>query len=70
MKPNEIRAELVLKGITITSIAKAEGTKQPNVSAVISGNQKTKRIQVAVAKAIGKTVEEVFPITQEAHENV
>lgn len=51
----------MMRGITVTSIAKDKGTKQPNVSAVISGRQKTPRIRAAIAEAIGKPVDEVFP---------
>lgn len=61
MKPNEIKAALVLNGITATSIAKTIGLPRPNVSETISGVRKTKRIRKAIANAIGMPVEEVFP---------
>lgn len=61
MKPNEIRAALVLRGITVTSIADRVGAKRPNVSMVISGARPTQRIRAAIAEAIGKPVDKVFP---------
>lgn len=63
MKPNEIRAALMLKNISVTSIAIKLGLKQPNVSAVISGDRTTPHVQKAIAAAIGKPVDEVFPET-------
>lgn len=65
MKPNEIRGALVLRNITVTSIAKKIGAKRPNVSAVIAGNLQTVYVQEAIAAAIGKPVDEVFPVTNQ-----
>jgi len=65
MKPNEIRAGLIIKGITIASIANKLGIKPTNVSFVIAGTRTTPRIQTAIAEALGKPVDEVFPITPE-----
>ena len=70
MKPNEIRAGLIIKGITIASIANKLGIKPTNVSFVIAGTRTTPRIQAAVAKAIGKPVEEVFPATSNKEKQV
>lgn len=61
MKPNEIRAALMLKNITITDIAKQLGAKRSNVSMVIYRVRPTPRIRTAIAEAIGKPVDEVFP---------
>lgn len=66
MKPNEIKSELVLRKITATDLAKQIGVSRPFVSMTIAGDRKTRRIQEAIAKAIGKPIEEVFPESQEA----
>lgn len=65
MKPNEIRAALVLRDISIQSIADKCGVKRPSVSMVISRKRHTQHIQEAVARAIEKPVEEVFPPSEE-----
>lgn len=64
MKPNDIRAELVRRNITVASIAEQVCTKRPNVSMVIHGSRLTPRICAAIAAAIGKPLEEVFPNTK------
>lgn len=61
MKPNEIMAELVLKNITTTAIGKTLGVHRPHVSAVIHGRSRTPRVRAAIAEALGKPVDEVFP---------
>lgn len=60
MTHNEIRAELIRRGITCTSIAKQLGTALPNVSLVLAGKKKTKRIRAAIAAAIDRDEREVF----------
>lgn len=68
MKTNDRRAELIRRGVQVKTIAAELGIKAPSVSQVISGRRRTPRIQQAIAKAIGKPVEEVFPepVTKEA----
>lgn len=66
MKPNEIKAALVLRGITAVSIAKSLGLARSNVTATISGKRRTPRIRQAIAAAIGRPVAEVFPDHKEA----
>lgn len=66
MQPNEIRAALILKGITGVSIARSLGVPQQNVAAVIALTRRTPRIRQAIAAAIGKPVAEVFPDHKEA----
>jgi len=61
MKRNEIKAHLVMQGVTVTSIANDLGIAISSVSQVISRTKHTKHVQVAVANAIGKPVGEVFP---------
>ena len=66
MTIKEIKIAMIIKDITIAAIADSIGVHRPHVSMVVHGKLKTPRIQAAVAKAIGLTVEEVFPITKEA----
>lgn len=68
MKPNEIRAALLLKNITLAEIAKQLGVHRPHISAVIYGNRPTRYVREAIAKAIDLPVEQVFtdPQSKEA----
>jgi len=61
MTPIQIRAEMMLNNITVTAIARKLGVKQPTVSQVIYGVRPTLRIREAVATAIKKTVDEIWP---------
>jgi predicted transcriptional regulator len=61
MKPNEIRAELVLRKITLVSIAKKLGIAVPSVSQVLVRKRTTAYVREAIAEAINKPVSEVFP---------
>lgn len=57
----ERKAGLVLKGITVRSIARDLGVSEGHVSQVLSGLRRSPRVEQAVAEAIGKPVERVFP---------
>lgn len=61
MKPNEIRAEMVRRKITVVSIAKSLGVKQPTVSQVIYGIRPTRRIRQAIADSICRKIDEIWP---------
>ncbi|SEO97602.1 hypothetical protein [Propionispora vibrioides] len=61
MKPNEIRAELLLKGIRPTMIADKLKVSRAAVSSVISGKLKSMRIQEEIAQQIDRKVEEIWP---------
>ena len=64
MTPNEIRAEIALKGpnkVTMTSIANELGCTQTAVTLVINKKSVSARIMRAVAAAIDRPVEHVFP---------
>lgn len=61
MKRNEIRAALILRGITISDVARQLNCSVAAVSMVISGTSKSQRIMEAVAAAIGKKVREIWP---------
>lgn len=66
MTTKEIKIAMIIKDVTVASIAKSIGVHRPHVSMVIHGKLRTPRIQAAIAKAIKKPVDEVFPITKEA----
>ena len=60
MTRNEIRAALLLKGVTLTAIAQECGVSTASVSRVIARQTTSQRIRAAVAAAIGLPEEEVF----------
>ena len=57
----EIKAALLLRGISQTEIAEASGVERSRVSEVINGRRTTRRIREAVAKALGRDVEAIWP---------
>lgn len=63
MTPREIRAEMYLRGVKLKDIANEAGVSTGRVHQVINsiGRNKGYRIRPYIAKAIGKTVEEVWP---------
>lgn len=61
MTPAEIKAAMILKGISQTEIATELGRDRTEVSAVINGRRTTLYIRQAIARAIGKPLLEVFP---------
>ena len=61
MNSRQIKAALILKGITQTSIAKELGVPVSLVCMVISGAEKTPRVRQAIAAAIGKPVRTIWP---------
>lgn len=63
MKQNEIRAELVRRGVKTVDIAAECNVARPSVSHVIAGRRSTLHIRKAIAKAIEKPVSEIWPET-------
>ena len=63
MKPLEIKAELVRRGIRQTDIARSlkPPVTQPAIDRVIRSVSISKRIRKAIAKRINKPVAEVWP---------
>ena len=57
----QIQAAMALKGITFSAIAKKQKVSRQFVSQVFNNTRKTKRIRVAIAKATGMRVEDLFP---------
>lgn len=60
MAPDDIRAELIRRGITQTEIADALGRSQGYVGNVIAGRRRDHDIEVEIAARIGKPVHRVF----------
>ena len=66
MKPNEIKAALILAEVSQASIAKKLGVSRAAIFYVINGDRPSPRIRAAIAEAISQPVSEVFPDNQEA----
>lgn len=61
MTSREIKAALVLAGVSQSDIARDVGLSAQLVGEVIRRTRKNALIEVAVAKAIGKPLKKVFP---------
>lgn len=63
MSPNEIKAELVRRGIKIKDIAHQAGVSGEAVTMAISGKYtyRGRRIRPYIARAIDRTVSEIWP---------
>ena len=61
MEGYQIRAAMLAKNISVTSIAKKLGIAVPNISQVIHGDKKTPRIRKAIADAVGIPISELWP---------
>lgn len=60
MEPNEIRAGLILLGVSQTSIARDLKITRGTVASVVGLHRKSKRIQKAIAKILKKPFEKVW----------
>lgn len=63
MTPNEIKAELVRRGIKIKDIARQAGVSGEAVTMAIAGKYayQGRRIRPYIARAIGRTESEIWP---------
>lgn len=61
MEPNDIRAELVRRGITGASIARELGYTKAHVSAIIKGIRKNAQVQQLIADKLGMPFNQVWP---------
>ena len=61
MTPLEIKIELLKVGISIRQLARQEGVSHTAMSYTIHGVNKGRKLREAVARAIGKSVEEIWP---------
>lgn len=57
----KIKSLMALKDITVTEIAHKAGVSRTWVSLVIHKNKSSKRIRKAIADAVGKKYEELWP---------
>jgi lambda repressor-like predicted transcriptional regulator len=69
MTPLEIKIELLKAGISIRRLARQEGVSHTAMSYTIHGINKGLRLRQAVARAIGKSVEEIWPPASKATGN-
>lgn len=60
MKPREIKADLIRKGVTLKDIADEAGCSLSQVSMCISGNGLYLNVRELIAKALNKKVHEIF----------
>lgn len=60
MKPREIKAELVRKGIALQSIADEAGCDKSQVSNCIRGKGLYQTVREIIAKHLNKEVQEIF----------
>jgi transcriptional regulator with XRE-family HTH domain len=61
MTSTEIKILLLRDGITQTSIAKKIGVTLGFVNQIINGQRRTRRVRMAIAKAVGRRVEDLWP---------
>lgn len=61
MTPLEIKIELLKAGISIRQLARQEGVSHTAMSYTIHGVNKGLRLRKAVARALGKRIEEIWP---------
>lgn len=66
MNGKEITKNLRESGLSVNSIAEELGVKPPTVSQVIHRKRPNPRIRKAIASAIGRSVDEVWPPEKEA----
>ena len=61
MRPEEIKARLILRGITQAEIARRLKVSRGAISQVISGQERNQRIRKAIARALGLKVSDIWP---------
>lgn len=61
MTPLEIKIELLKAGISIRQLARQEGVSHTAMSYTIHGVNKGLRLRQAIARALGKRIEDIWP---------
>ena len=56
-----LKIKLLKAGITQADIAREIGVTRAFVNQIINGQRQTRRVRMAVAKAVGKRVEDLWP---------
>jgi lambda repressor-like predicted transcriptional regulator len=59
--PQKIHSQLVLRGLTHLDVATAAGMTRAVISMTIQGDRKGLRARQAIAQALGKPVETIWP---------
>lgn len=57
---NEVKAQMVLKGVSQREICRALHVAPQTVSLIVSGKKKSRRIRKAIAKALGVSYESLW----------
>lgn len=60
MHPEEIKAALRMKGVTLAALADDLGISRSTVCLIVSGKGTSARVQNAVAKLLGKPVSSIW----------
>ena len=66
MTRNEIRAELIRRGIRLVDIARELKVAPSTVRVVVAGHRRSRRIERYIAQRIGLSYEEVWGNTEAA----
>lgn len=61
MTPTKRKAALLERGVTLTSIAQELGLTLTQVSQVVAGRRRSRRVEEAVAAALKRPIGGVFP---------
>lgn len=61
MTPDEIKGELMKKGLKLSDVARATGRSHTHVSRVVCEGRPSPTIRSFIANAIGKPVHKIFP---------
>jgi len=64
MTPAEIKAAMMVLGITQAEIALVIGRPRSRIGEVVNGNSANLQIRTAIAEAIGKPIMEIWPDEQ------
>lgn len=57
----QVRAKLILAGISHKQIAESLGVQRATVSQIVGGLRKSRRIRAAIAKALATTEDALWP---------
>lgn len=66
LDPLQRKAALVLYGVSQAEIARCSGVTATHVSDVLHGRRRSPRVERAIAEALGRPVEDLFPVQVQA----
>ena len=61
MRPEQIKADLEGRGLSLAALSRETGIPQPNFSRAISRNGKSRKAEAVIAQALDKPLHIVFP---------